>query len=61
MRDPSRRRGSHALYQGLTLVGPQRAEKELGFTGCGKSRGGVGTAPSAASKAVTVSGGLRTA
>jgi hypothetical protein len=37
MRDPSRGRGSHALYQGPTLVGPQRAEKELGFTGCGKT------------------------
>jgi len=38
MRGPSRGRGSHALYQGPTLVGPpQRAEKELGFTGCGKT------------------------
>jgi hypothetical protein len=30
-------RGSVALYQGLTLVGPQRAERKLGFTGCEKT------------------------
>jgi len=31
MRDSSRGRDYHALYQGPTLVGPQAAEKELGF------------------------------
>jgi len=35
--DYTRRRGSHALYQGLTLVRPQRAEKELGFSPCGST------------------------
>jgi hypothetical protein len=28
-----------ALYQGTTLVGPHRPSKELGFTGCVRSRG----------------------
>src|SRR5882724_11618836 len=40
MSDSSRVHGSHALYQGPTLVGPQRGEKELGFTGCGKTSKG---------------------
>src|ERR1700739_967751 len=31
MRGPLRGRGSHALYQGTTLVGPLRAERQLGF------------------------------
>jgi hypothetical protein len=31
MRDSSWGRGSDALYQGTTLVGPQMAESELGF------------------------------
>jgi hypothetical protein len=30
----SRDRDYHALYQGPTLVGPQAAEKELGFSRC---------------------------
>jgi hypothetical protein len=34
MADYSGRCGSHAFYQGLTLVRPQRAEKELGFRVC---------------------------
>jgi hypothetical protein len=34
MRDSSRGRDYRALYQGPTLVGPQAAEKELGFSPC---------------------------
>jgi hypothetical protein len=34
MRDPSRRRGSHALYQGTTLVVSHSPKKDLGFRGC---------------------------
>jgi hypothetical protein len=30
--DSHRNRGSHALYQGPTLVGPQRVKTELGFS-----------------------------
>src|SRR5580704_2714313 len=38
MRDPSMGHGYRALYQGPTLVGPQRAEKELGFSPCGSTK-----------------------
>jgi hypothetical protein len=35
MRDLSWVRGSDALYQGTTLVVPQMAERDLGFSPCG--------------------------
>ena len=41
MRDPSMGHGYRALYQGPTLVGPQRAEKELGFSPCGSTKSAV--------------------
>jgi hypothetical protein len=40
-------RGSYALYQGTTLVGPLTAERELGFSPCGST-----------ASAVTVTSGL---
>jgi hypothetical protein len=41
MRDSCKDRGSGALYQGPTLVGPQRPERELGFSPCGTTESAV--------------------
>ena len=54
---PARVPGSHALYQGPTLVGPQRGEKELGFSPCGSTKSDV-TVPSLAKRITQLQGML---